>query len=248
MPRAGGTGLRGGSRAAGEQRRQKVQCGGRWGGEKEAGGTEAGKAERSPSQVHTGPGRGAPGSRPKPLGVSPERSCWGAGRRDPSKAAAGAGARTEPALPAPPESPRARSVQLEPPPPTRSARTVPVRRPRAEAAAVSSSAGRRAGGGSARHHPRRLPRAEGAADTRGWTRGLQGVGVGGRHGPPGSAAGALHPRAPLRCQVRRLQLWVLRAVRSPEFAGVSAPGSSSDGRRKRGVGSLRGSGSLPPRC
>lgn len=221
-------GLWGGNRAAGEWR-QKVQ----WprGGRKEAGRRQGKRSDHLLKSERVG--RGAP---KKPPEASPSESeaelAKGPGKGDPLKPWLAPGRGQSGPSPSPGVPARGSSSLRQ----ARSTRTVAVG---PEQAAAASSAGRRAGG-SARHHPcwppsRGRSGAGEAAGTRGWTRGLVG-----KTQLPRSAAGALHPgaphpRAPLRCQVRRLQLGS-SAVRSLSSLGSPHPVPGADRQRHEGLG------------
>lgn len=154
---------------------------------------------------------------------------------------AGAGAQTDRSLPPSPRSPRA--PQPEPQPSTIGSHS--PRRP--QQAATASSAGRRTGS-SARHHwcpppsrelsgaeeERRAPEVE----TEGWWKARL----------PYSAAGALHPGAPLRGHVRCLPL-LSSAVRSLSSRGSPSPVPGAGGQQTRSWGAPRlGFPASAPRC
>lgn len=114
---------------------------------------------------------------------------------------------------------------------------------------MASSAGRRTGG-SSRHHrcwlsSRGRSGAGEVADAGGWSRGLEegkAPLLRGRCAAPQRAApprAASRPRPPPAASVLRCS--------ASEFAGVSAPESRRRQAARRAVGSLQGSGSLPPR-
>lgn len=155
----------------------------------------------------------------------------------PLKAAAGAGVRTERSLPPPPESPRsaARASSKHDPlaqsPAAPSERLLLLQRVGGLEAPLGITGAR--------------PRAEGAARlgrrrARGWSGGL------------GEGAAPLLRgwcAAPRRAASRPRPLPAASVVRCSvsEFAGGSAPRSRRGRAARRGLGSLQGSGSLPPR-
>lgn len=145
----------------------------------------------------------------------------------PFKAVAGAGAKTERSLPPPPGVPALRSPSLSQ---AGSARTVPVGPSKRllllqgvgglEAPLCITGAGPRAES-SAGLRRRRVPGVE----TEGWWKARL----------PCSAAGALHPGAPLRGHVRRLTL-LSSAVRSLSSQGSPRPVPGAGGQQNEGLG------------
>lgn len=209
------------------------------GDKKLSGGKEAGrrKGEQSDHLLKSDRvGWEAPGRLPKPPGVR-----GGAAKGPNKETLQSRGWRPGMDRAVPPPSPRSpRAPQPEPPPST--IRSPSLRWPRASGyCSFSGSEGWRLRSASrVRALSRGRSRAGEAAGARGWSRGLsEGAVPLLRGGCAATPRAASRPRPPPAASV------LLCSV--SEFAGVSAPGSRRAKAARQEVGSLRGSGSLPPR-